>query len=409
MFTYNPYYQAQAQVPYYDMNSFVDFFDELQRAKQRQLAEKSKPKIVKKVEAEDKYQIQIFKEYGDFNSYEVRAVRDAYIPGVINIVIESPRDSFKKVFQFELNSIELEQIDWEYFESDNVLVLNIPKKVKICCDSLEFGFPAFLNFDYPYYARQQKLRLREKQNEKHDERVRDAKIRKAEKARKAEARAARKAEELARKEAEQRAEQEAKEKARREAKERARKEAKERARQEYLEAQKKKELEVRAKREAYENAEKERYEEYRKQQQEFLNQVFGGFFRQFEPQYETPSKPAEEKKEDNVSRKPVVEKTKDSSTSETQETKKTANDDTELKDQEIQDQEMQDVEHSETESIESEEEDSISEPSSPVSPPSSGSGSDSDIKKDPLKLHKLPSLEEVEDEEFVMFRKKFGK
>jgi hypothetical protein len=93
---------------------------------------------LKKVDIEDQYQIHIFKDHGDFNSYEVKVVKSqqviilhGYQPELLDIVIQSNDDDFQKTFQFELNDIEVSSIDWEWNKDDNVLALNIPKKRKI--------------------------------------------------------------------------------------------------------------------------------------------------------------------------------------------------------------------------------------------------------------------------------------
>ena len=64
------------------------------------------------------------------------------------------------------------------------------------------------------------------------------------------------------------------------------------------------------------------------------------------------------------------------------------------------------AELSETESINSDAEEEAASASNASTPSSKSSTEDSDASM--KKLHKHPSLEEVEDEEFVMFRKKFG-
>lgn len=117
--------------------SLFDALSTLHQLQQQQYQEQlqaQRPKIIKKVETEDVYQIQFFKESGNFNSYEVKVLRTLGNSNVVNLVIESEADEFRKVFQFNLDDIDVRQIDWEYYQLENVLVLNIPKKVKYCAD-----------------------------------------------------------------------------------------------------------------------------------------------------------------------------------------------------------------------------------------------------------------------------------
>lgn len=142
--------------------NFVNLFDTLQGLQQiqqhqrrlQQQYQNTRPKIVKKVETEDAYQIQIFKQNGNFDLYEVKVLRTQYpySSNLVNLVLESPEDEFKKVFQFSLDDIEVQSIDWEYYKDLNVLVLNVPKKTRYCSDdyansvlSSLFGIPAVCN------------------------------------------------------------------------------------------------------------------------------------------------------------------------------------------------------------------------------------------------------------------------
>lgn len=109
-----------------DVFEWLQAQKELERRESERQRQLRKPRIIKKVETEDAYQLQIFKEQGNFNSYEVQAVKK---PGNrVHLVIVSEEDDFQKIFEFSLNEIEVSQIDWEWYKSENVLVLNIPKK-----------------------------------------------------------------------------------------------------------------------------------------------------------------------------------------------------------------------------------------------------------------------------------------
>lgn len=139
--------------------NFVNLFDTLQGLQQiqqhqrklQQQYQSTRPKIVKKVETEDAFQIQIFKQSGNFDLYEVKVLRTQYPypSNLVNLVLQSPEDEFKKVFQFSLDDIEVQSIDWEYYKDQNVLVLNVPKKARYCSDDYAksvlaslFGIPA---------------------------------------------------------------------------------------------------------------------------------------------------------------------------------------------------------------------------------------------------------------------------
>ncbi|ODV65952.1 hypothetical protein HYPBUDRAFT_149737 [Hyphopichia burtonii NRRL Y-1933] len=407
--------------PLYDFNSFANFFNEYQRyqqqqqeqQRQQQLAQ-SRPKIIKKLETEDKYQIQIFKRYGNFDSYEVRVLKSSSFNfnNLINLVIESREDEFRKAFQFNLEDIEVGEIDWEYFENDNVLVLNIPKKIKYCTDDLTdalgsilFGYDPRTSFSTQRQLKQQEAERAEQEikraAEEKAKRVAEEKARREAELkarREAELKARREADLKARKEAELKARQEAELKARQEAEEKARREAEQQARRE---AQEKARQEAEKARQTRQEAEKKaeqaapREEEYARairQQQEFISQLFGAhpLFQQLSPFFEQaipkaePNSNVESNSTPSKNEKPEVTKVDSGNQEET--IKPT--------------------------SYESDEESISSEPETEASTPETKpnvkvlKSAEKDSSLSPL--HKHPSIEEVEDEEFVMFRKKFG-
>lgn len=439
----------------YDFNYFAQELQRLHRQQQLQqaelerqrLLEQTSPKIIKKIETEDAYQIQIFKNYGTFESYEVKAVKNSLYPAnsnIINLVIESEADNFRKIFQFNLNDIEVSKIDWEYYPGENVLVLNVPKKIKVCCDDLTnalfqglFGInPAPVS--YGYYQPQEAVRKAAEEQAKRD----------------AEEASRREAAVRARKAAEEKAKQEAKEKARQEAELRARKEAELRARQiaeeevrlakekarqaqeKAIQAQEKaKQAEIKARKVAEEKArrfaklraekedvkqqESKQREDYNakliQQQQEFINQLFGGnimapFF-PYNPQFQSQRVNKEKVPAEPVSAtEPVAQQAKELTTPEPK-TKVSAEPVSATQAKELTTPEPKSpalsLSHSESdnESIESDAETSSGEEIVKILKPKEGKQNDSSL----APLHKHPSLEEVEDEEFVMFRKKFGK
>lgn len=384
--------------PLYDFNTLFHTLDSVNQYQQQQLLQQQyealRPKIVKKVETEDKYQIQIFKKQGNFNLYEVKVLRNAaYSSSLINLVIESRRDDFRRVFQFNLNDIEVGDIDWEYFQDDNVLVLNVPKKVKYCADDYVNTLLASMlgaQACAPCHERKHKHRSHRKLKNERAEAAARAEAEKAEKARieAAQAEAARieaarieaarieaaKAEAVRKAEAQRKARaEEARrlEKARKE-EEKAQKVAQEKARR-LAEVRARKEQ---AKKEKARSSEEEARKEQLQKQQEFLQSLFGGFF------------PGAVFPEPQAATKVPVQKTP-------QKHAKQAVYESEVPSEPLTDSEPE----SETESIHSD----VSTDSR-----SSLKRSGEDLSSGVDKLHRHPSLEEVEDEEFVMFRKKFG-
>ncbi|KAI3405105.2 hypothetical protein KGF56_002061 [Candida oxycetoniae] len=106
---------------------------QIQPYKQQQPS--ARPRVVKKLETEDEYQIQIYKPYGNFNNYEVQVVKAQ--PPLIKIVISAPADNFKISNTFNLNYIDIENINWRWYKSENILCLNIPKKLHYIHSSIE--------------------------------------------------------------------------------------------------------------------------------------------------------------------------------------------------------------------------------------------------------------------------------
>lgn len=408
-------------IPMFAYNtSPVYFFDAMSNLQQLQLQQyreqlaAQRPKIIKKVESEEGFQIQIHKASGNFQSYEVKVVRAYGNAKLVNIIIESKADDFSKVFQFSLDDIEVSEIDWEYFERENVLVLNIPKKVKFCADDFAnsvlcslLGVPArcAVAGASPKCQDENKklLKAQRKEQKKQEKRSKRAEIeaqreaqrdaerlnamrvaeeaRRAQEFREAELQRIQKArqEEMRRAEEARVAELKRREEARAAELRRAEQARKEAARKQ-LEAAKKAE-EQRKKEEARAlEAQRQKEEELQKeeehakmirQQQEFLAQLFGSsifpagstsapFVKVSVPQASANDKPSPSTAQQSSNEDVVM------------------NDDEESDDD--------------------------------VSTDSESIRSDTDTPPTPSKdtLHKQPSLEEVEDEEFVMFRKKFG-
>lgn len=375
-------------------NPVLSFLDLVQQQQQQQLRQQFQPKISKKVETEDEYQIHIFKPYGDFNAFEVRALKSQH--GLVKLVIESEPDNFQATVSFSLAEIDLHEINWLYFRAENTLVLRIPKKQKVCYP--QFYFPGCViggergasaenqqREERLRQVEQAKLRARRESEEWMRREAEESARREAERARREAEKARREAEERARREA-ARARKEAEERARREA-EQARRAAEEKARKEA--AQKEAEENARKEAKAREQAKlEERKERVRReaearnaraQQEQFVEQLLQNFLSPILSQVSQAQAGSQEAGE-----KATQNNESQSSSSPSPSPKN---------------------EHSQPSPKLDADDDNESVQSEPLTPEV---GSPKlEAKDESLDLHKHPSLEEVEDEEFVMFRKKF--
>lgn len=425
MFAYNT-----SPVYFFDALSNLQQLQQLQLQQHREQLAAQRPKIIKKVETEDVFQIQIHKNSGDFHSYEVKVIRAYGNADLVNLIIESKADEFSKVFQFHLDDIEVSNIDWEYFERDNVLVLNVPKKVKFCADDFTnsvlcslFGVPARLNRCKTHDESKRALYENRKEQRRQEKRARRAEIeakheaahlnelklaeeaKKAheaelERARRAREEQLRKAEELKRAEEIRLAQALREEQARKEQEKKKREEERRR-----VEAERKKDLERAAERLRQEQRNREsEHERLIKQQQMFLNQLFGNAI------FATGGSPPFVKITANPTASPTASPTVRAHTnSEEQPKHPSSNVVSEPVVPEPVAPELvapkslePESSHVTTEDANDSDEESSTDTESILS--------DLDSPPTPSKnaLHRHPSLEEIEDEEFVMFRKKFG-
>ena len=365
------------------------------------------PKILKKVETEDQYQIQIFKDHGDFTSYEVKAVKSqrsfsfqGYQPELLDITIQSNDDNFLKTFQFDLNDIDVSSIDWEWYKDENVLVLNIPKKRKVCDDTFAsiFGIPQLYykepqarDVDYAAYKANEELKSKKIEAEQ----------------RKAEEKAIRVAHERARREALVRAR---KEEAARAEKERAQREKTQREKTQREKTQREKAEKERAQTEQSQKAEESANETKSNETltappdiMQFLGSLLGpGFTSQLQNIHQYEGVPAQYSPSSSSSPKPTQSASKSTEThsestdAQSHPTEPSQSSEPKSAPAPVESSSKDEEYHSDTDSINS---DVVTPISSPESSP---------IPSTPEKLHRSISLEEVEDEEFVMFRKKFG-
>lgn len=82
--------------------------------------------FVKQVETNNVHQIQLYKNAGDFGSYEIRLIQNRNSGYVLKIISEA--EEFLKAFELEPKRIDVEHIDWKYHPELNVLTINLPIK-----------------------------------------------------------------------------------------------------------------------------------------------------------------------------------------------------------------------------------------------------------------------------------------
>ncbi|KHC69357.1 hypothetical protein MGS_05016 [Candida albicans P78042] len=121
---FSPFYNGD-----YSYDQPIDFESLFDLLHQHQFyyKENTRPRVIKKLETEDEFQIQIYKPYGNYNNYEVNVVKSN--PPIVNVVISSVQDNFKTVLPFNVNYIDIDNINWQWYKQQNVLVLNIPKRI----------------------------------------------------------------------------------------------------------------------------------------------------------------------------------------------------------------------------------------------------------------------------------------
>ncbi|CAK9442109.1 uncharacterized protein LODBEIA_P58600 [Lodderomyces beijingensis] len=102
---------------------------------QQQRQPSPRPRVVKKLETEDEFQIQIHKPFGNFNNYEVQVIKQK--PPLIKLVIVAPKDNFRSENTFNLNYIDVDNINWTWYKQENILCLNVPKKLHYIHSNVE--------------------------------------------------------------------------------------------------------------------------------------------------------------------------------------------------------------------------------------------------------------------------------
>lgn len=121
---FSPFYNGD-----YSYDQPIDFESLFDLLHQHQFyyKENTRPRVIKKLETEDEFQIQIYKPYGNYNNYEVNVIKSN--PPIVKVVISSIQDNFKTILPFNVNYIDIDNINWQWYKQQNVLVLNIPKRI----------------------------------------------------------------------------------------------------------------------------------------------------------------------------------------------------------------------------------------------------------------------------------------
>lgn len=93
-----------------------------------------KPVLDKQIETDNLYQIQIFKRHGNFNGYQIRAIRTQLGQRLFKIM--GLEDIFEKLYELS-DKVDIKNIDWKWFKHENALVVNLPKNSLSRSDQIE--------------------------------------------------------------------------------------------------------------------------------------------------------------------------------------------------------------------------------------------------------------------------------
>lgn len=81
--------------------------------------------LVRELEDVNKFQIQLFKRKGSFAGYEVKIVRGK--DGSHRLKLTGNSDGFEREYYVDPRFIDAKNIDWKWFQEENVLILTIKK------------------------------------------------------------------------------------------------------------------------------------------------------------------------------------------------------------------------------------------------------------------------------------------
>lgn len=111
----------------YAANQLLSNFFNTDRTDAQRRGERPRDLVVKQYEDENCHQIQFFKRYGDFSSYEISLVRKA---GDYIVKVNSDLDQVQKTFSVSKSLIDIGGVDYRWYREANALVVNLPKKHK---------------------------------------------------------------------------------------------------------------------------------------------------------------------------------------------------------------------------------------------------------------------------------------
>lgn len=358
-----------------------------------------KPKLVKKIENEELIQFNIFKADGDFSNFEFKLIKLNEYQGLLEVF--SLYDNFKVSIKLNLTKVDIHNINFEVDDYNRaILNLNIPKHVEVYNPNeyVNRYLNCFVRPDYECETRKQQEELvrreQERQEKERKEQEKQERLRRIKKEQERQERI--------------RKEQERQERIRKE-QERARKEQ-----ERQLRIQREKEARLRKVKE--EKARKEQ-EEQQRQAQEFFNRMFSGFLGpNLRAQKQPEPEPAAQFPFNSSSEIPLpfafpfghyASQRDEPSYKKAKPQPKRADP---VPDPEISAPAAEVIEKTPTPQPVVE-----SPPSSPAvmthdldETASINSDISVETPDTSSSLHKHPSIEEVEDEEFVMLRKKFG-
>lgn len=81
--------------------------------------------LVRELEDANKFQVQLFKRRGSFAGYEVKIVRDR--DGSHRLKLTGNSDGFEREYYVDPRFIDSKNIDWKWFQEENILILTIKK------------------------------------------------------------------------------------------------------------------------------------------------------------------------------------------------------------------------------------------------------------------------------------------
>ena len=96
---FSPFYNGD-----YSYDQPIDFESLFDLLHQHQFyyKENTRPRVIKKLETEDEFQIQIYKPYGNYNNYEVNVVKSNPL---LSMSLSAPSKTISKLFCHSMSTI----------------------------------------------------------------------------------------------------------------------------------------------------------------------------------------------------------------------------------------------------------------------------------------------------------------